>query len=125
MARPNAKKLALFGGVPTFAIGCMFVAWWVWAVDIDPLLERKCHNAVANSTPFDLRDIATLAYSEQGAELGIARGRLETRYSASRWAEVGWRCRVNPRSGQVFRVEIEELQGVQRLKAAATPFKVR
>ena len=106
-------------------IGTVLLVSWPRLVDIEPALERACHRAVAKSTPFDLREFTTLDYLEDHSELGIAHGRLETRFASNRWAKVTWTCRVNPKNSRVFRAKVGETQGTHKLKAATVPFKPR
>ncbi|MGI9510563.1 MAG: hypothetical protein ACR2QJ_14580 [Geminicoccaceae bacterium] len=125
MAALNAKQIIVFGGASLSVICCVFLVWWSWLADIDPVLEKACHKAVAKSTPFDVREFTTLDYVEGEPELGIAHGHLETRIASKQWAEVAWTCRVNPRSGQIFRAEVKAFGGAHRLNSAAAPFSMK
>lgn len=125
MAGLNTNQFAMLGGGSVSLICSALLVWWPVLVDINPALEKACHRAVAKTTPFDLREVTTHDYIEDGPELGIAHGRLESRIATKRWAEVEWTCRANPRSGQVLRAEIKELRGAHRLRPAALPSSLK
>lgn len=105
-------------------LGCIAAAWAMVPGDVamDKSLEKACHQDVKRRTPLGHRDIQTIGYQQQGDEIGIARGSVQTRASGRGWAGVNWTCRVDLKKAKVLRVEFARSSSSSRLQAAASAF---
>jgi hypothetical protein len=120
MFKPNKTLVGLAASATILLSGGLAIA--LDAVETEPVdqhLVRACERDVQNRSPQGWRNIRFRGYEQESPGVGLVTGSFKTQTQTNRWEQVGWTCRIHPKSRRVLRTEFSWTSGGGRLMAAA------